>query len=96
MQHLVVTFIPFPHGLAAFEDRTRASSLASDPTHVVLVIVYEAEDYRDDDGPADFTPRRNGNTVFVSRRFPTTMNTSTHISGVVYILRQLVRSFQSN
>ena len=76
MQHLVVTFIPFPHGLGAFEDRTRASSLASGLTHVVLVIVYEAEDYRDDDGPADFTPRRNGNTVFVSRCFSTAVNTS--------------------
>ncbi|KAM5536469.1 hypothetical protein V8D89_009905 [Ganoderma adspersum] len=66
MQHLVVTYIPFPHGLAPFEDRTHASSLASSPTHVVLIIVYEAEDYRDEDGPADFTPRRNGNAVFES------------------------------
>ncbi|KAI1786157.1 hypothetical protein LXA43DRAFT_1085599 [Ganoderma leucocontextum] len=69
MQHLVVTDIHFPQDLgAALKGCTRtALSLAGGPTHVVLIVRYEAEDYAlNNERPNRPIPRRNENTVFES------------------------------
>ncbi len=78
MQHLVVTSIHFPQDIAAIEDYTRTHSLAGgfSPTHVVLIVRYEAEDYRADEGSSSFVPRRNENIVFVSHHSPPAANSN--------------------
>ncbi|KAI1786148.1 hypothetical protein LXA43DRAFT_1085591 [Ganoderma leucocontextum] len=67
MQHLVVADIHFPQDLAALKGCTHTLSIAGGPTHVVLIVRYDAEDYAlNNECPNRPIPRWNENTVFES------------------------------